>query len=131
MVVTTDVGVAIAGVVGAGSIALSPGEPWPLGAHGDHDGTNFAVFSRHSMFVELWVFADAAASVPSMRVELDRIQHRTGDIWHVRLRADLRGHSYLFRATGSPVADRRVSISIRLRWNSRPWCVNCIAPDWK
>src|SRR5450631_2072467 len=73
MAVTAGDGVAVASVVGAESIAPSPGEPWPLGAHCDHEGTNFAVFSRHAMSMELWVFADAGASVPSMRIDLDRI----------------------------------------------------------
>ena len=59
------------------------------------------------MAMELLVLENAGAPTPSIRVALDRAQHRTGDIWHVRIGADLRGRCYAFRATGPPVADRR------------------------
>ena len=97
----------LAPALGSNGTALTPGEPWPLGAHCDHDGTNFAVFSRHAMLMELWVFRDANAKGPSIRVVLDRILHRTGDIWHARLNIDLRGQCYLFRAVGPSVTDAR------------------------
>src|ERR1035441_9430273 len=86
---------------------LAASEPWPLGAHCDAEGTHFAVFSRDAIAMELLVFEIGGGSAPSFRVALDPAQHRTGDIWHVRAGADLRGRCYAFRATGPPVADRR------------------------
>ncbi len=79
------------------SEGLHPGEPWPLGAHTCCDGTNFAVFSRHAIQMELWLFEAPDAPTPSLRVP---IRHRTGDIWHVRIPEDLRGRCYALRALG-------------------------------
>jgi Carbohydrate-binding module 48 (Isoamylase N-terminal domain) len=89
------------------SPACTPGEPWPLGAHRCHCGTNFAVFSRHATRLELWIFDDTRARVPSIRIALDSTRHRTGDIWHVRLDADLCGRCYMFRAIGLSPTDPR------------------------
>jgi isoamylase len=89
------------------SAAVTAGEPWPLGAHPCCDGTNFAVFSRHATHVELWVFEDINARVPSILIVLDPKPHRTGDIWHVRIGANLRGRCYMFRASGPPGSDAR------------------------
>lgn len=75
-----------------------PGNPWPLGSHSCCDGTNFAVFSRHATYIELWLFDSPQASTPSRRVPL---RHRTGDIWHVRIAEDLLGSCYAFRADGA------------------------------
>lgn len=89
--------------------AISPGDPFPLGVHPCHHGTNFAVFSRHAVQMELWLFDTPASREPSRRIMLDPEHHRTGDIWHVRLHAELMGHCYVFRAAGpqSPeVGDR-------------------------
>jgi len=54
----------------------------------------------------LWLFEDPDASIPSLRVP---IQHRTGDIWHVRLTQDLRGWCYALRVLDS----NRVSTGTR------------------
>jgi glycogen operon protein len=89
------------------SLDVHPGEPWPLGPHACHDGTNFAVFSRHAVQIELWVFESAGGRAPPLRVPLDPARHRTGDIWHVRVRADLSGRGYAFRATGPALAEAR------------------------
>ena len=78
---------------------LSPGDPWPLGVHVCCDGTNFALFSRQASAVELWVFDSPADRSPSRRIELDPRQHRTGDVWHVRLGEDSCGECYAFRVT--------------------------------
>jgi isoamylase len=88
-------------------VDVHPGEPWPLGPHACHDGTNFAVFSRHAAQIELWVFENAGARAPTFRIPLDPSRYRTGDIWHVRVRADLDGRCYVFRATGPTSAEAR------------------------
>ncbi|HEX7337698.1 MAG TPA: hypothetical protein VF252_10860, partial [Gemmatimonadales bacterium] len=58
-----------------------PGVPSALGATWDGNGTNFALFSQHGTGVELCLFRDAADSVESTRIELNR----TGDVWHAYL----------------------------------------------
>ena len=78
-------------------LAVSPGEPWPLGAHRCCDGTNFAIFSRHAAGLQLCVFDSPQDEAPSLTIALDPRQHRTGDVWHLRLGADLVGCCYAYR----------------------------------
>ena len=49
---------------------LWPGRPYPLGAHWDGAGVNFALFSEHATRVELCLFDDASPGVASERIEL-------------------------------------------------------------
>lgn len=86
-------------------VEISPGEPWPLGAHACCDGTNFAIFSRHAQQLELWIFDTVKARTPSRRVLLDPACYRTGDIWHVRIGEDLRGRCYALRAHAPALTD--------------------------
>ena len=37
-------------------VELQAGQPWPLGAHWDGHGVNFAVFSAHAQRIELCLF---------------------------------------------------------------------------
>jgi len=83
------------------------GEAGPLGVHVCSDGTNFAVFSRHAVSIELWIFENPNSRTPTLRIPLDPTRHRTGDIWHVRVSADLIGQCYAFRAIGSTPSEAR------------------------
>ena len=78
---------------------ISPGEPWPLGAHRCCDGTNFAIFSRHAPGLELCVFDSPHDDAPSLTIALDPSRHRTGDVWHLRFAGDLVGRCYAYRVT--------------------------------
>jgi glycogen operon protein len=57
--------------------------------------------------MELWIFENAGTPNPSIRVVLDPLLHRTGDIWHARIGEDLRGRCYVLRAIGPSVGDLR------------------------
>jgi len=57
-------------------IALTPGQPAPLGAHFDGSGVNFTLFSVHAERVELCVFDESGFE---HRYDLPS---RSGDIWH-------------------------------------------------
>ena len=48
---------------------MTPGHPWPLGAHWDGHGVNFAVFSAHARAVELCLF-DAGGTLELQRLPL-------------------------------------------------------------
>ena len=56
-----------------------PGGPYPLGAHWDGQGTNFAVYSELAYEVELCIFDDPADEEPS---RVYRLRERTAFIWH-------------------------------------------------
>ncbi len=57
---------------------LQPGQPWPMGAHFDGHGINFAVFSSQAQAMELCLF-DADGMHEIARLPLPS---RTIDVWH-------------------------------------------------
>jgi glycogen debranching enzyme GlgX len=83
-------------VAGPNLPAMQPGQPWPLGAHWDGSGINFAVYSAHAQAMEVCIFDDAG------RVELARYtlpQHSNG-VWHGYLPQAALGLVYGLRAHG-------------------------------
>ena len=79
------------------SVDLKAGRPFPMGAHWDGDGVNFAVFSENAAKVELCLFAaDGATEIA--RVALPE---RTGPVWHGYALGLRPGALYGFRAHGS------------------------------
>jgi isoamylase len=80
-------------------VAVGRGEPWPLGLRETADGCNFAVFSGNAWAVTLLLF-DGLEPEVWRRIVLDPHENRTGDVWHIHLRGNLRGRSYLLRVDG-------------------------------
>ena len=82
--------------------ALEAGLPWPLGAHWDGDGINFAVFSAHASGIDLCLFDESG------RHELSRmpLPSHTNDVWHGYLPGARPGVVYGLRARGSWRPDR-------------------------
>jgi glycogen operon protein len=77
-----------------------PGQPYPLGATWDGEGTNFAVFSEAAEAVELCLFDDAGAE---QRVSLPEV---TGRVWHGYVPEAGPGQRYGFRVHGPYDPDR-------------------------
>jgi glycogen operon protein len=78
------------------ALSLETGRPWPLGAHHDGVGINFAVFSAHAQQMELCLFD------PTGTQELARLPlpgHHV-DVWHGYLRGAAPGLVYGLRAHG-------------------------------
>ena len=75
---------------------LLPGKPYPLGAHWDGLGVNFAVFSANASRIELCLFS------PNGRKEVQRLAlpECTDEIWHGYLPHAQPGLQYGFRAFG-------------------------------
>ena len=76
--------------------SLTPGKPWPLGAHWDGKGVNFAVFSAHAQVMELCVF-DETGTQETTRIKFPA---RTHDVWHGYLPNARPGLLYGLRAHG-------------------------------
>ena len=74
-----------------------PGNPAPLGATWDGEGTNFAIFCEHGSTVELCLFARPEDSTETDRIPL---QERTDQIWHAYLPGVRPGQAYGYRIHG-------------------------------
>ncbi len=103
--------------------ALEAGCPWPMGAHFDGSGVNFAVFSAHATKLELCLFDENGEH------ELQRLPLpvQTGDVWHGRLPGAKPGLVYGLRAHGPWRPDRGH------RFNPKkllldPWARAIVAP---
>jgi len=77
--------------------AVWPGMPYPLGAHWDGQGVNFALFSRNATAVELLLFDGPDVPAPSRQVQL---QERTAFVWHGYLPGLGPGQFYAYRVHG-------------------------------
>jgi glycogen operon protein len=85
-----------------GTVTLEHGRPWPLGAHFDGEGINFAVFSAHASKLELCLF-DESGQRETARLALPG--HHV-DVWHGYLRGARPGQVYGLRAHGPWRPDR-------------------------
>jgi len=74
----------------------SPGRSYPLGAHFDGNGVNFAVFSAHATAIEVCIFDDLGNQLLSSF----SLSARSGDIWHGYLVGAAPGLIYGLRAHG-------------------------------
>jgi isoamylase len=73
---------------------LLPGSPFPLGAHWDGTGVNFAIYSEHATAVDLCLFDEARRET---RV---RLSQRTAFVWHGYLSDLGPGQRYGYRVHG-------------------------------
>jgi len=80
------------GTLSAGTL-LEKGRHWPLGAHREGNGVNFALFSAHAEQVVLCLFADGE------EMELPLPGH-TDDVWHGFLPEAPADLCYAFRVFG-------------------------------
>ena len=71
-----------------------PGEPFPLGATWDGEGTNFSLFSEHAVQVELCLFDEQGNE------ELIDVAERTAHNWHCYLPGVGPGQRYGYRVYG-------------------------------
>ncbi|MDR2451326.1 MAG: glycogen debranching protein GlgX [Candidatus Accumulibacter sp.] len=72
---------------------LLAGRPWPLGAHWDGEGVNFALFSAHADRVELCLWAGEALRATALPACTDQV-------WHGYLPGAGPGLAYAFRVHG-------------------------------
>lgn len=76
---------------------LYPGNPFPLGATWDGEGTNFSVYSENATAVELCLFNSIQDETETIRVKM---LERTGNIWHIYIPGIKPGQLYGFRVHG-------------------------------
>ena len=78
------------------TVTITDGRAWPIGAHADADGVNFAVFSANAQAIDLCLF-DAAGTHEIARL---RLPGHSGDVWHGHVAGAKRGLVYGLRAHG-------------------------------
>jgi isoamylase len=76
------------------------GRSYPLGATAETDGVNFSVWSRTGTGMQLLLFDDPQARVPSRVVTLDPRVNRTFMYWHVQVPEAHVGQAYAWRCDG-------------------------------
>jgi glycogen operon protein len=74
-----------------------PGQPFPLGAHWDGEGVNFALFSENATAVDLCLFDAADDAFESARIPL---RERSDQVWHCYLPDARPGQLYGYRVHG-------------------------------
>lgn len=72
-----------------------PGRTYPLGAHWDGEGVNFAVFARHAHKVELCLFNNREREVARLP-----FTEYTNETWHMYVPGVKPGQLYAFRVHG-------------------------------
>ena len=76
---------------------LLPGRPFPLGAHWDGKGVNFAIFSENATRVDLCLFNSEAGRGETERIRLPEV---TAHVWHGYLPDVRPGQLYGYRVYG-------------------------------
>ena len=120
-----------------------PGTPYPLGAHWDGRGTNFAIFSELAYEVELCIFDHPDDHEPSRTV---RLRERTALVWHGYVPGIGPGTFYGYRINGPYDPGRGLrcnpfklvidpyarALAGPVRWEAHPWAYPFDQPgdDW-
>jgi glycogen operon protein len=108
---------------------ILPGEAYPMGAHWDGEGVNFALFSAHAERVELCLFDDQGQN-ELQRLDLPACEY---DVWHGYVPGLAPGAVYGYRVHGpfDPLAGHRFNpgkllldpyarrLQGRFRWHDR------------
>jgi len=79
-------------------LCLQAGRPWPLGAHWDGRGVNFALFSAHAEAVELCLFEGG-------QMRALHLEQCTDQVWHGYLAGAAPGLCYAYRVHGPSAPD--------------------------
>ncbi|WP_263770600.1 glycogen debranching protein GlgX [Propionivibrio soli] len=96
---------------------LTEGRPWPLGAHWDGHGVNFALFSAHAERVVLCLF-EGNAREPSLTVPMAKC---TDQVWHGYVEHAGPGLRYAYRVFGPDAPGHR--------FNSHRWLLDPYARE--
>jgi len=90
--------------------AKEAGEPFPFGATHQNGWWNFAVYSPH--FVEELVIGDYESHDIIERIPLDLHENRTGNIWHIRLKAQETTLLWGWKVQSSPHCKDRAQLAV-------------------
>ncbi|MEO1131716.1 MAG: glycogen debranching protein GlgX [Cyanobacteria bacterium J06639_1] len=83
-----------------------PGKSFPLGATVVKGGTNFCVYAKSAIALDLLLFDEPEAPQPNRIIPLDRQRHKTFHYWHVFVPGVGHGQVYAYRAYGADAPER-------------------------
>ncbi|MEM9154509.1 MAG: glycogen debranching protein GlgX [Cyanobacteria bacterium P01_F01_bin.33] len=83
-----------------------PGQSYPLGATVMRGGTNFSIYAKGAMALDLLLFDDPEAPQPCRIIPLDRQRHNTFHYWHAFVPNVGHGQVYAYRTYGSHAPER-------------------------
>ena len=81
-------------------IKVHNGAPLGFGAVLTPQGVNFSIYSRDAAKVSLVLFDSEHDVKPSRVIELDSVNNRTGDVWHILIEGLGEGALYLYKVDG-------------------------------
>jgi len=76
------------------------GDCLPIGATVKLNGTNFSLFSKNAVNVQLELYQNYYDEVPSHIFHLDQGKNKTGDLWHIFIHEIGHGQFYGYRVYG-------------------------------
>ena len=79
---------------------VDTGRPYPLGATLFDGGVHFGLVSRRATRVWIQIYDHAQDDSPSLEIELNEADNRTGDVWHADVHGLSAGAIYMFRVDG-------------------------------
>jgi isoamylase len=81
-------------------LQIAPGSPYLFGATMNHEGCNFALFSKHATAVMLLFFDRTDSDTPTHILPLDPCMNKTGDVWHIFVHGVKEGQLYGYVVDG-------------------------------
>ena len=82
-------------------VKTQKGSPLGLGAVVLPNGVNFSIYSKDAKRVVLCLFEKEDDKKPGLEIELDSIENKTGNIWHIFVEGLQAGALYLYRVDGT------------------------------
>ena len=82
------------------NLSIASGTSAPLGATVHSNGVNFSVFAKRASSIELLLFDDEQAALPSQTITLDPDTQRSYHYWHVFVPGLRPGQVYAYHAKG-------------------------------
>lgn len=110
------------------NLKISNGFPTPFGISFLPDGINFSIYVKEAERVSLCFFMENNLKSPLHEIELDPIQNKTGDVWHLLIKELPSSIVYGYRVVprGSPPTSHLLldpyakAVASPPQWNSRP-----------
>jgi len=90
----------MANIIIKNGLKTEPGSPYLFGANLDHNGCNFALFSKNATNVTLLLYEKNNIKTPSHKIDFDKKINKTGNVWHIYIHGVKHGQLYGYAIDG-------------------------------